>query len=117
MCETHKSPQISTERNKRNEESTNIPKKIIFHVTRQYMKRNPGRTAVTFTGIALMVMLMTCVFVGKDTVLRYLDTDLFRQQFGFGHQRHYRLYRSLFCIADYRRVADSDLQCVSDVLP
>ena len=37
------------------------------------MKRNPGRTAVTFTGIALMVMLMTCVFVGKDTVLRYLE--------------------------------------------
>ena len=48
-------------------------KKIIFHVTRQYMKRNKGRTAVTFTGIALMVMLMTCVFVGKDTVLRYLE--------------------------------------------
>ena len=44
-------------------------KKIIFHVTRQYMKRNKGRTAVTFTGIALMVMLMTCVFVGKDTDL------------------------------------------------
>ena len=37
------------------------------------MKRNKGRTAVTFTGIALMVMLMTCVFVGKDTVLRYLE--------------------------------------------
>lgn len=48
-------------------------KKIIFHVTRQYMKRNPGRTAVTFTGIALMVMLMTCVFVGKDTTVHYLE--------------------------------------------
>lgn len=48
-------------------------KKIIFHVTWQYMKRNCGRTAVTFTGIALMVMLMTCVFVGKDTAIHYME--------------------------------------------
>ncbi len=48
-------------------------KKIIFQVTRCYMKRNPRRTAVTFTGIALMVMLMTCVFVGKDTAVHYLE--------------------------------------------
>lgn len=46
---------------------------IIFQVTRRYMKRNRRRTAITFLGILLMVMLMTCVFVGKDTVVNYLQ--------------------------------------------
>ena len=44
-------------------------KKIIFQVTRRYMKRNRRRTAITFLGILLMVILMTCVFVGQDTVV------------------------------------------------
>ena len=48
-------------------------KKIIFQVTRRYMKRNRRRTAITFLGILLMVILMTCVFVGKDTVVNYLQ--------------------------------------------
>lgn len=48
-------------------------KKIIFQVTRRYMKRNRRRTAITFLGIFMMVMLMTCVFVGKDTVVNYLQ--------------------------------------------
>ena len=48
-------------------------KKIIFHVTKCYMKLNRGRTMVTFIGILFMVILMTCVFVGKDTVIDYLE--------------------------------------------
>lgn len=48
-------------------------KKIIFQVTQKYMKRNRRRTAITFVGILFMVMLMTCVFVGKDTVVTYLQ--------------------------------------------
>ena len=46
---------------------------IIFSVTKQYMKRNRRRTAIAFMGIVLMVVMMTCVFVGKQTVLHYLD--------------------------------------------
>ena len=44
-------------------------KKIIFQVTKIYMKKNRKRTLVTFLGILIMVILMTAVFVGKDTVL------------------------------------------------
>ena len=46
---------------------------IIFHVTKKYMKLNRRRTAVTFIGIVFMVMLMTCVFAGKATVMKYLQ--------------------------------------------
>lgn len=46
---------------------------IIFHVTRQYMKLNKKRTFTTLAGIVFMVLLMTCVFVGKDTALSYLE--------------------------------------------
>ncbi|MBO4877833.1 MAG: ABC transporter permease [Ruminococcus sp.] len=48
-------------------------RKIVHKVTRQYMKLNPRRTAVTFTGIVFMVMLMTCVFAGKSTVINYME--------------------------------------------
>jgi ABC-type antimicrobial peptide transport system permease subunit len=47
-------------------------KKIIFYVTRQYMKQNKKRTWMTAIGIFLMVVLITCVFIGKDTALSYL---------------------------------------------
>lgn len=48
-------------------------KKIVYHVTREYMKQNKKRTFTTFLGIVFMVMLMTCVFVGKDTAVAYLQ--------------------------------------------
>ncbi len=48
-------------------------RKIVYHVTRQYMKKNRRRTFTTFLGIVFMVMLMTCVFVGKDTGVAYLQ--------------------------------------------
>lgn len=48
-------------------------KRIIFHVTQKYMKLNRRRTAITFLGILFMVMLMTCVFAGRDTVVKYLE--------------------------------------------
>lgn len=48
-------------------------KNVVFYVTRQYMKQNKGRTFTTFAGIVFMVLLMTCVFVGKDTGIRYLQ--------------------------------------------
>lgn len=48
-------------------------KNIVYYVTKQYMKQNKKRTATTFFGIAFMVLLMTCVFVGKDTGLGFLE--------------------------------------------
>lgn len=46
---------------------------VVFYVTRQYMKQNKGRTFVTFIGIVFMVILMTGVFIGKDTGIGYLE--------------------------------------------
>ena len=46
---------------------------IVFKVTKKYMKLNSRRTAIAFMGITLMVVMMTCVFVGKETVMRYID--------------------------------------------
>ena len=47
-------------------------RKIIFQVTRTYMRKNRKRTLVTFLGITVMVILMTAVFIGKDTLLEYV---------------------------------------------
>lgn len=46
---------------------------IVFKVTKKYMKLNRRRTAIAFAGITLMVVMMTCVFVGKETVMKYID--------------------------------------------
>lgn len=48
-------------------------KNIVYYVTMQYMKKNRKRTATTFAGIVLMALLMTCVFVGRDTGIGYLE--------------------------------------------
>ena len=47
-------------------------KKIIFQVTKTYMMKNRKRTLITFLGILIMVILMTAVFIGRDTLLDYL---------------------------------------------
>ncbi len=47
--------------------------RIVHHVTREYMKKNKKRTITTIFGIVFMVVLMTCVFVGKDTATNYLE--------------------------------------------
>ena len=48
-------------------------KKIIFQVTKTYMKKNKRRTVITFAGILVMVILMTAVFVGKDTIMNFMQ--------------------------------------------
>lgn len=45
---------------------------IVHYVTRKYMRLNKKRTLVTYIGITLMVVLMTCVFAGKDTAMNYM---------------------------------------------
>ena len=47
--------------------------RIVHQVTKEYMKKNKKRTITTLFGIIFMVMLMTCVFVGKDTAIHYLE--------------------------------------------
>ena len=63
-------------------------KKIIFRVTREYMKQNKRRTLITFLGVLIMVVLMTAVFVGRDTVLRYM-TDIISFDRGSWHAMVY----------------------------
>ena len=46
-------------------------KKIVHQVTKQYMIMNKKRTILAIIGIALMVTLMTCVLIGKDTAYKY----------------------------------------------
>lgn len=46
---------------------------IVHYVTKQYMKQNRKRTMTAFLGIVFMVLLMTCVFVGKDTAISYME--------------------------------------------
>ena len=48
-------------------------RKIIFQVTAAYMRKNRKRTLITFAGILVMVVLMTAVFIGKDTALDYMQ--------------------------------------------
>lgn len=48
-------------------------KNIVHYVTARYMKQNKKRTFTTFLGIVLMVTLMTCVFVGKDTGMAFME--------------------------------------------
>ena len=70
-------------------------KKIIFQVTRSYMRRNKKRTFATFLGIILMVVLLTCVFVGKDTVFSYL-TDIAVAKRGSWHVVVYNVDRERY---------------------
>lgn len=65
-----------------------MKKNIVCYVTRQYMRLNKKRTFTTFVGIIFMVLLMTCVFVGKDTAIGYLE-DVASQKDGKWHVAMY----------------------------
>ena len=77
-------------------------KKIVFQVTKEYMKKNKKRTMTTLFGIIFMVMLMTCVFVGKDTAVNYLEI-LASQSQGKWHINAYDVDAS-----QYERIKDLD---------
>ncbi len=63
-------------------------KKIIFQVTKTYMKKNKKRTIITFAGILVMVVLMTAVFIGKDTVMDFMRRAVEADQ----GKWHYQVY-------------------------
>lgn len=48
-------------------------KNIVYQVTWKNMKMNRKRTWTTFLGIFFMILLMTCVFVGRNTAVGYLQ--------------------------------------------
>ena len=65
-------------------------KKIVHQVTKKYMIMNRKRTILAIIGISLMVTLMTCVLIGKDTVYRYF-TDIAAKKNGNWHISVYNL--------------------------
>lgn len=65
-----------------------IPKNIVHAVTARYMRQNKGRTLTTFLGIVFTVLLMTCVFVGRESSIAYLE-EVASMKNG---QWHYTLY-------------------------
>gem|GEM_PF-714199 len=69
--------------------------KVIFRVTAIYMRKNIRRTLTAFAGILLMVVLMTAVFVGKDTVMAYLS-DVAISDHGSWHIQAYDLNAGQF---------------------
>ena len=62
----------------------------IFKVTERYLKANPKKTWLSRISIILMVALMTCVFVGKDTVIRYMS-DVAESLYGSWHYSFYNV--------------------------
>lgn len=84
--------------------------KIVHQVTKEYMKKNKKRTLTTLLGIVFMVMLMTCVFVGKDTAIRYLE-DLAGLERGSWHISVYDVtdeeYENICSLEDVEQVGVS----------
>ena len=64
--------------------------KIVHQVTLKHMKMNMKRTVISVIGIALMVMLLTTVLVGKDTAYQYF-IDIVSARKGAYHYAVYNL--------------------------
>ncbi|MBR2992226.1 MAG: FtsX-like permease family protein [Clostridiales bacterium] len=80
--------------------------KIIHQVTLKHMKMNAKRTVLSVVGIALMVMLLTCVLVGKDTAYRYF-VDIASARNGAYHFAVYDIdMQQLETIKGYSEVTD-----------
>lgn len=47
---------------------------IIHVITDRYIRANPKRARTARISLILMIALMTCVFVGRDTVMHYMET-------------------------------------------
>ncbi|MCR4586321.1 MAG: FtsX-like permease family protein [Lachnospiraceae bacterium] len=69
-------------------------KKIVFQVTKTYMKKNRKRTTISFLGILVTVILMTAVFIGKDTVMKYMENAVAADQ-GSWHMQVYDVDKTI----------------------
>lgn len=65
-------------------------KNIVYQVTWQHMKMNKRRSWTAFFGIFFMVLLVTCVFVGRETAIGYLQ-DVGTQKKGKWHVSIYEM--------------------------
>ena len=65
-----------------------MKKDYIYTLTSRYLKANGKRTLITRLSLTLMVALLTCVFVGKDSVMGYM-TDAAEQTYGKWHVAFY----------------------------
>lgn len=84
---------------------------VVHYVTRRYMQKNKKRTLHLFLGIVCMVMLMTAVFVGKETAISLLQNAAEKEN-GKWHVNLYNLteddYKSLSSIPWVKSIARSD---------
>lgn len=58
--------------------------RIVHQVTLKYLMRNRRRSLISLISISLMVILLTGVFIGKDTAIRFF-TDIAEAQRGKWH--------------------------------
>ncbi len=65
-----------------------MKKNIIFSITKRYLQANKKRTLLARISMILMVALLCCVFVGKDTVTTYM-ADVAGTSFGKWHFSFY----------------------------
>ena len=49
-----------------------MKKNMIYEITRRYLKENRKSTLIMRLSLILITALMTCVFIGRDTVMDYL---------------------------------------------
>lgn len=85
-------------------------KKIIFQVTKTYMKKNKRRTVITFAGILVMVILMTAVFIGKDTIMNFMKKAVEADK-GKWHVQVYDIGKN--AADEIRKLEDVDVMEVS----
>ena len=78
--------------------------KIVHQVTLKHMKMNMKRTVISVIGIALMVMLLTTVLVGKETAYKYF-VDLGSAQNGAYH----------FAVYDINREKLSEIKAIDGI--
>ena len=61
-----------------------MKRNIIQYVTWQYLKKNPRRTLISVITMALSVVLLTCVFTGRDTAV-HCFTKIAESEYGSWH--------------------------------
>ncbi|MBR2811253.1 MAG: ABC transporter permease [Solobacterium sp.] len=81
---------------------------IVHDVTRQYLLLNKRRTIISIVTLMLTVVLLTCVFVGRDTVINGF-TKLAEQEYGSWHIACYDIdekqYEQIQALPDVRETA------------
>ncbi len=75
--------------------TADMKRNIIRYVTWQYLKKNPRRTIISVVTMALAVVLLTCVFTGRDTAVSLL-TRISESEYGSWHIACYDITQEQF---------------------